>query len=151
MVTDLEISEIKAKINPVIGKKAWEVSLGYGSFITMNFGNKTELNDGHGEWYLWIYCCSWQLENTGKILATSDDLRTELKLIVQCMENQTLNSVEIVSHNWETTFNFSDNITLRTSSFEDEEYEHWRLYAPDGNVLSIGPSHNWSYDGSSNS
>jgi len=65
-VTERDIREIQAKIQPLLGKKAWRVSIGVGSFLTLDFGAKLidEKVPGrpYGEWHLWITYCEWRLE-----------------------------------------------------------------------------------------
>jgi hypothetical protein len=74
------ISEI---VRPVLGHPSWLVQRGYGSFVTMEFG-EPQVNifeptlmpldiDGaparalkrssfvSGAWHLWVYCCAWSL------------------------------------------------------------------------------------------
>lgn len=71
------------------GKIAWDVRIGYGSFITMNFGDpyldvldvfiddprRHRLATIYGDWHLWIYCANWSICKNGTILANSDDKR----------------------------------------------------------------------------
>lgn len=38
-INPTERNLIEAKISPLLGHKAWGVSLGHGSFITLEFGN----------------------------------------------------------------------------------------------------------------
>jgi hypothetical protein len=151
-VTESEILQIKAHIHPIIGQKAWGVSVGVGSFITLEFGDpiqSTELSRSHGEWHLWIYYCAWRLEKGNSVLAGSEDPRPKLEQTVKCMEGLTLNSVEILPPALETIVRFSEQIVLRLFPIYSEEYEHWMLYTPNGNVLCIGPGSNWSYESSS--
>src|SRR5579863_9314534 len=91
--------DIAAEFQPLLGLHAWGVSHGYGSFVTLEFGNpelrihsarlvpisldgapsKTEgrVVKPSGQWHLWIYCCEWSISLNGVQLAhnESDDER----------------------------------------------------------------------------
>jgi hypothetical protein len=56
-ITTTDIRKIQGKIKPLLGTKAWGVSLGVGSFITFEFGEKRikrfkNREYIHGEWHL---------------------------------------------------------------------------------------------------
>ncbi len=146
---ETDIREIQAKIQPLLGKKAWGVSLGVGSFITLEFGAKLKNEKvpkrPHGEWHLWITYCAWRLEKGPEVIAASEDPRPELKKKVRCLENLALQSVELTPPALEATFFFEEEIVLRLFPIYTHEYEHWMLYTPDENVLVIGPGTRWLY------
>lgn len=43
----------------------------------------------------------------------------------------------------DTTFTFQEGLVLRLFSLYREQYEHWQLRYPDGNVLVLGPGVTW--------
>jgi len=90
----MNIQEVQAKVNQLLGQKAWGVSLGYGSFLTIEFGQPLPSNNEqqkiHGEWHLWLYNCAWRLEEGDKILAASEDERNNLEVAVHRLENLTI-------------------------------------------------------------
>lgn len=143
-----DISEIQAYISPMLGKKAWGVSLGQGSFITLEFGTpvlpEEEQGKIHGEWHLWIYCCCWRLEQGEEVLAASEDAPSKLEEAIKKLEGLALGSVEILPPAWDTILNFEQQVILRLFSIYSEDYEHWMLFMPDGNVINIGPGTDWS-------
>ena len=153
VIAKTDIQEIEAKISSILGKTAWGVSLGVGSFVTLEFGNpiqqSVELQRTHGEWHLWIYCCEWRLEEGDKVLAASEDERTKIETAIQRLEGMALQSIDILRPAWDTIFKFEDDVILRLFSVHSEDYENWMLYTPDGNVLTIGPGASWSYESSS--
>lgn len=70
MLEGLELA--KNLFSEVIGLEARNAQLGYGSFITFDFGKdilikgKKSSNDFEiGEWHLWVYMCTWRLEQNG--------------------------------------------------------------------------------------
>jgi len=145
-----DVSEIQAYINPMLGKKAWGVSLGEGSFITIEFGipvpSEEDQEQIHGEWHLWIYCCSWRLEQGEEILAASEDSQSKLEEAVKTLECLTLYSVELLPPAWDTILNFEQQVILRLFSVYSEDYEHWILFTPNGDVINIGPGTHWSIE-----
>jgi hypothetical protein len=146
-----DIQEIQAKIKPVLGQKAWGVSLGHGSFITLNFGKvrkfllkEKEGENSIGEWHLWVYNCAWRLEKDNDVLAASEDSRSKLEIAIQILEGLAIHSINIFEPAWDATFTFEQNVTLRLFSLYSEEYEHWILYMPDEQVFVFGPGTEWS-------
>ena len=61
--------------------KAWNVSLGIGSYVTMDFGEPVEvrissrLTITRGQWHLWVQYSPWRIEARNKVIAGSDDPR----------------------------------------------------------------------------
>jgi hypothetical protein len=147
-ITETDIQQVKSYINPLIGQKAWGVSLGVGNFITLKFGTSVK-SSFDGDWMLWIYYCAWRLEQGSSVLAGSEDSRPKLEQFIKYLEGLTLDSVEIFPPSWDTIFRFSEQIVLRLFSIYSEECEHWMLYTPDGNVLCLGPNSSWSFNSSS--
>ncbi len=148
----MNIQEVKAKINLLLGQKAWGISLGVGSFLTLEFGQILLSSDKHqrihGEWHLWIYNCAWRLEEGDKVLAASEDERGKIEQAIQHLEGLVLQSVDLLPPVWDTVFTFEHQVILRLFSIHSEGYEHWMLYTPDGNVLSLGPGSHWSIESS---
>ena len=149
----MDIDKIQAIINPLLGQKAWGVSLGHGSFLTLEFGQPLPLKeqDGriYGEWHLWVYCCSWRLEEGNKILTACEDERAMIALSINRLEGLTLESFTLLPPAWDIVFTFEHQVTLRLFAIYPKDCEHWFLYAPDDKVLCIGPGSSWSYENSS--
>jgi hypothetical protein len=147
--TDADIREIQVKIAPLLGKEAWGASLGVGSFITLEFGSPIPYDKIpgrlHGEWHFWVTHCVWRLERTTEVIAGSEDPRPKLNEAIQHLDGLSLLSVHLTLPALETTFMFDSSIALRLFPVYTEEFEHWMLYAPDGNVLCVGPGSDWSY------
>jgi hypothetical protein len=148
--TEADIYEIKAKMAPLIGQKAWGVSLGLESIITLEFGkpvppNKTSKKT-HGEWHFWVYMCAWRLEKNNKFIVGSGADRSELEKVVQMMEGMSIDSIEILPVAGDTIIYFEEELVLRIFSVYSSEDELWMLFTPDGNVLYIGPGTNWYYE-----
>ncbi len=146
----MSTQEVQSKINLLLGKNAWGVSIGHGSFLTLEFGQPVPINEQppmiQGEWHLWIYCCVWRLEEGDKILAASEDDRDKLKLAVQRLENLALQSIDLISSSWDLVLTFEHQVVLRTFAIYSEEYQNWMLFTPDSNVLTAGPGSSWIYE-----
>jgi hypothetical protein len=140
--------EIQAIINPLLEKKAWDVRLGVGSFITMNFGNpnpkSNKENKISGEWYLWVYMCGWRLEKQNQFIAGCEDSRKKLEKDVKLMEGLAIKSIEILPYFGDTTIYFDQEVILRLFAIYSQDDEIWQLFTPDGNVLSIQTCNIWS-------
>lgn len=149
-----DIENINQIIKPILGHKAWNVKLGVGSFVTMEFGHPTRMINGksHGEWYLWIYCCGWYLEKPKGDYLGCEDPREIVKQEISVIEGHQLEDVQISSLAFETNFIFDDDIVLHTFPLNFiDDCEYWMLYTPEGKVLVIGPADKWTYKLSSES
>ncbi|MDB4743423.1 hypothetical protein OAF98_02965 [Planctomicrobium sp.] len=149
---------------PLLGLPCWQVKPGYGSCITMEFGEphleirepKVFASDRspkvremfarrnvtvRGEWHLWIYCCDWSILNAKQIVGFSDD-DASYCAATQFLDGQALTSVTVDSLA-STRFSFDLGGLLTTSPYDDSE--QWMLYNPDGNVLSLRADGSYSY------
>ncbi|HSQ26857.1 MAG TPA: hypothetical protein VLM80_07010 [Anaerolineales bacterium] len=148
-VTTAEIDTIYKIIEPLLGHKAWNVRLGVGSFITMEFGDPVTSSRGtiFGDWHLWIYCCGWFLENPNDTYVGSEDPREILRQRIIVLEGRSLENVIISPIAFETNFIFDNSLTLHTFplNFHDP-CDYWKLYTPQRRVLILGPAPKWSYE-----
>ena len=64
------------------------IKLGYGSFVTMDFGRdipeEIKTRRGieityFGEWHFWIYMCAWRIDLSGNPYIGSDDDRKAIE------------------------------------------------------------------------
>jgi hypothetical protein len=126
------VSEV---LRPVLGRTSWLVKHGYGSFITMEYGDPhvdvhkplllpvsiegapakalRRLAFVHGEWHLWIYCCEWSLllEDIQLAHDESDDVTMDRALAV--LNGQVLQAVDIEPDDGRTRFTFDLGCWLR--------------------------------------
>jgi len=150
----VDIDSIVKILFPLRGLQAWNVKLGIGSFITIEFGNKILSTRGksYGEWYLWIYSCGWFLEDpTGPYLG-SEDPRETLKKGITILEGHIIENTTISPIGFQTNFIFDTGLVLHTFplSFVDPA-PYWKFFTPEGKVLIIGPFKQWTYESSSQS
>ena len=132
---------IRPTVDRLEGKRAWGVSLGFGSFITLEFGSRVRTLGGriHGEWHLWIYDCAWRIEKAGKVMAASEDDRSLLRRTVMILNRRKLTNVKMGQPMSDTVFAFEGGVTLKTFGVYSRDAEHWMLFTPGGKVLTIGP------------
>ncbi len=149
------IAEIQTKVQGVLGKKAWGLEHGIGTFVTMEFGKplppEGPHGKSHGEWHLWIYGGAWRLEKGEHVVVASEDAQAKIEAEIQCIEGCILQSFEIITPALDALLTFEHDIILRIFSIYSEENEHrgmdnWMLYTPDaGNVITVHPGGKWSY------
>jgi hypothetical protein len=132
---------------PLVGKAPWNISLGYGSFLNFDFGEKIK---EHGEWHLWIYCCAWKITHLDKKLVDNEDKSTMIEPALQNFMYQKLIEIDINPSLLETTFTFENEHKLTTTTIDFEDAEAWLLFTPDNKVLSLGPGSSWSYEDKNN-
>jgi hypothetical protein len=153
MATSVDIHVIEEKLKPLLGKKAWGVALGVGSFITLEFGRplapyatKQGREVIHGEWHLWVYDCAWRLETADGVLVASEDDRNEIEEAIKSLEGAALKLVELFPPALDTLLKFDNGLTLRLFPIYSNDADHWMLFTPEKKVLTIGPGTDWSYE-----
>jgi len=153
--------QITDLMRPAVGKPCWLVEHGYGSFVTMEFGEpqveigRTILLPVHiegvpersprrlasvrGDWHLWIYCCDWSLTLNGIQLAHNESDDITMNRALGMLNGQILTAVEIEPGSG-TTFSFDLGCSFRTcpappGSYCTEPVEQWKWYTRPGPVL----------------
>ncbi|MGA7301419.1 MAG: hypothetical protein WBX10_14000 [Candidatus Sulfotelmatobacter sp.] len=133
-------SQIDALFRPLIGQKAWGASVGYGSFVTIEFGRK-RLYHGHyhGEWHVWLYLCEWKLFSGARQLADFESKKRMMQLAIGNLNGTALTEIDFDPQNMATTFSFDGDIHLRCEPFDDAppDEECWMLFMPNGQVASL--------------
>jgi hypothetical protein len=145
-----DIATIRSTIAPLLGQKPWNVSLGVGSFVTLEFGQSIPDpkpgSPAHGEWHFWVYCCAWYLMHNNEMIAGSEDDHEKIGKIVKQLEGHTLTAIDITETSPSTVLRFSEGLDLYLSPVFSAGYEHWLLYMPNGKVLSFGPGTSWAIE-----
>lgn len=133
--------------NPVYGRPCWNVRHGYGSFLTMEFGEPSlrfrepseklrhRLVIPRGQWHLWIYCCNWAIHHDEVALASSDSSTSEIEKAVAFLDGQLLCEISAGAKTGDWKFVFDLKGSLSTSPY-DEISDQWMLFEPDGQVLT---------------
>ena len=143
-----EMNEIYQIINPLLGQRAWNVSLGVGNFVTMNFGElySVAVNENHGGWLLWIYGYGWYIENPKDRNIGSEDPRDLLRLAVSIFEGRVLERVEISPIAFETNFILDSSLVLHIFPLTFiNDPDSWMLFTPERKVLILNSTGEWSY------
>jgi hypothetical protein len=150
-----DIADIHTKLQGVLGKRAWGVEHGIGTFVLMDFGHPQppKYPDGksYGEWHLWVYGGAWRLEKGEQVIVASEDDRTKIEAEIQCIEGCILQSFEVITPALDALLTFEHDIVLRifntySEETEDSGMDNWLLYTPDaGNVITVHPGGKWSY------
>lgn len=155
------MNAIEARFQPLRGLPCWNAKSGYGSFLTLEFGEPyldirepreasstaskrvqralaRRLVVVHGEWHLWIYCCQWNVY-TGKKLVGHSALDSSSKRPIgraaRELDGQKLMHVEVDPSRGASVFSFDLGSRLETQPY-DADSEQWMFYQPDGMVLS---------------
>lgn len=147
---------------PILGRPAWQVKQGHGSFLTLEFGEPRLLIDEpkerrgrryrivtiRGDWHLWVYCCSWDIFQDGERLAHSESDHQTIEKATNQLDGQHLEKLWIEPGTVATRFEFDLGGILSTFPFEsddDEPNEQWMLFEPSGRVVSIRSDNRFSY------
>ncbi len=141
---------------PIIGQSP-RIKLGYGSFITMNFGKdfpkEIKTRDGleisyFGEWHLWVYMCAWRLDLLGYPLIGSDDDRNHIETTLSDLKDKKLLEFSVLNSAFDSSIKFESGYELKLFSFNATENKQWIFYTPEEKVFIAGPGKTWSYKSS---
>lgn len=130
----------------IYGKPAWRVSPGWGSFITLEFGDphlevrepiatkgnvsdrvKKDLARRHvfifGDWHLWINCCDWEVTSVGSLVGKST-LAQSIQAAADLLDGQKLTRFSLNPELVRCTFEFDLGGRLETHPYDDTG-EQW--------------------------
>jgi hypothetical protein len=131
---------IPDEFGPILGQSPWRVRLGWGSFLTFDFGPRIK-KDRHyyGTWHLWVQHCDWRVESDSRIVVTSESARHLIETAMKNFEKRVLRNAEVELQNDVTTFTF-DRLRLVCTPYKDQEVDedYWCFFSPRG-VLKFSP------------
>jgi hypothetical protein len=138
-----ESSTIREQLEPILGMRPWRARLGWGSFLTFDFGKKVR-QDNHwcGTWHIWIQNCKWRLAKGERKIVDSESERHLMENAIRNLENYVLSDFQ-TQHDAELTlFVFGPDLRLICSPYPDPEPDEdiWTLFAP-GQILTVGANH----------
>jgi hypothetical protein len=154
---------VQTAFKPIIGLPAWNVKVGHGSFLTLEFGDprlsvrepiqidpkesisprirkafQQRLVTVHGDWHLWIYCCNWAITENKRLIGHSESSRKQMDRAAELLDGQQLISVQVKPDRMACRFKFDLGGCLMTSPYEDhKDMEQWFLYEPASRVLTV--------------
>jgi hypothetical protein len=128
--------EVIASMSEACGLRAWGTELGYGSFLTVEFGER-QLGEDYGSYHLSIEMACWRLEDADTMLAGSEDEnRAEVTEKVRVLDGRALRSITVEYPSLSARFEFEGGLVLTTFSIYSADSEHWKLFRPDGLVVT---------------
>ena len=151
------IQILKNILNKIQGLKSYNVKLGHGSFLTIDFGEPLEIdiktNKGiekftRGEWHFWIYMCAWRIDKGNKPLIGSNDSRKKIESFLKKINEKKLTLFEITG-SLDVALVFDGKYELKVFTVNTEDQDQWMIYTPDKNVLTVGPGNKCSYESAS--
>ena len=152
------MNAIEAHFQPLIDLPCWNVKPGFGTFLTLEFGEPhLEIQEPRparegapehvrrslsrrqvsvrGEFHLWIYCCRWSVITNGELIgdcALESDTKEAIHRAAEELDGQKL--VGVTSGT--SVFYFDLGSRLETAPYDDQK-EQWLLYQPGGMVLTF--------------
>lgn len=141
-ITNNGINEIYKITNQLINLRPWKVELGYGSFVTFEFGKLlSNRRSPRSEWLLWIYMAPWEIRKDSKLLVSSQEKREQIISHLGMFQERKLERITI-KNNFSTEFSYEGNCLFKTlpllKIMDDDDDINWKLFTPDEMVLSIG-------------
>lgn len=132
--------EIEKLFRPLVGQRAWGAKVGWGSFVTVEFGaRRLQHRHFHGDWHLWLYQCDWTLRSETHELANSESKKGMMQLAVENLNGAELAHVAFNPADMVTEFTFDRILRLRCQPYSDAEVDEecWMLFLPDKQVASL--------------
>jgi len=137
MKLEKKIAEL---FQPLVGQKAWGAKLGWGSFITLEFGPRhLHHRHYHGDWHLWLYQCDWSLNSKTHELANSESEKGRMRLAIDNLNDAEFVDVSFAAQQMVTEFVFAGDLRLRCKPYPDADpdEQYWMLFTPDKQVASL--------------
>lgn len=152
MIANNEQPSIHQILHKIIGQKVTRVTLGYGSFITIDLGTLIEKKGKKnsymvGQYHLWVYMCAWRIEKDSIPLVASSDSREKISNTLQIIAGATLINY-VLNSSLDAQFTFDNNVNLILFNTNTQDEKQWMLYLWENdirNVLVIGPGNSWYY------
>jgi len=166
------LNAVEAAFQPVLGLPCWGVQCGYGSFLTLEFGQphlevveprpipdgaseKTRRQLGrrlvtvHGDWHLWLYCCHWFVYANGA-RAGDSSTKKSVQEAVRVLAGQKLVAIKVNQLPGRSAFEFDLGARLVTRPYDDEARhgwlrDQWLLYEPSKMVLTFRSDGKYSH------
>ncbi len=132
--------EIQELFRPLLGQKAWGAKVGWGSFVTIEFGTKRlEHHHYHGDWHLWLYQCDWVLKSQTHEMANSESKKGLMQTAIDSLNHRELVEALFDQQQMVTEFLFEGNLRLRCQPYTDAEptEEYWMLFMPNKQVANL--------------
>jgi hypothetical protein len=151
---------LRQAFEPLFGLPAWQVRRGHGSFLTLEFGApylrirepiaptstvdekvatllKRRKITPRGAWHLWIYCCHWRVLVSGKEIANSDAVDSEIAAAAEEIDGQILTPATADPAFGRSVFEFDHGaVALQTWPYGAGGDTQWMLYMHSGEVFS---------------
>ena len=123
-------------LNRMVGLSAWGPTIGWGSFLTIDFGGKRTDASGveRGDFHLWVMGL-WEIRERGQQVAHSEQPREEMSAGAVLLDARGLESFEI-GKDWSLILRFEGDRELVTLPLHDSEMEDWMLFLDDGTVVT---------------
>ncbi|HEV7552761.1 MAG TPA: hypothetical protein VGP65_13820 [Candidatus Angelobacter sp.] len=151
----------------IYGKPCWRVSPGYGSFLTLQFGEPhLEIKEPRtvkrgvsakvrrllesrtvlikGQWHLWIYCCSWKVRSKGKLIGESSS-KPSIQRAADFLDGQKLLRFSIAARQSRCRFQFDLGGVLETWPYDDHGQQWFFFDSPVHKILILRADHYYSY------
>lgn len=162
---------IASVFKKLYGIPSWNVHRGYGSFLTLEFGEPhlrirepivsnasskrvrdrfaRRLVTVRGDWHLWIYCCQWKVYKGSRLIGDCTNTR-KIARAARLLNGQALVNVESSNRGTRWVFTFDLGARLETRPY-DKTSEQWLLYEPTEKCLSVRADGRYSYGPASES
>lgn len=111
----LDLDGLHRTVEPLLGEAPWEVSVGHGSFVTLQFGAPlppTPEGFVHGEWHLWVYGCAWRLQDAERVIASCEDSREQMERGAAVLEGRPLRSWRVSAPAMDTVVTFDGGVEV---------------------------------------
>lgn len=149
-LTESDLGEIQTLIQPLLGERVRAARLGRWNSVTFDLGGSLG-GDGPSQpsqagWRLRLTAsCSWRLEHGPEFIAGDCDRPATCSRALERTFGLALRSVALTLPALETKFVFDDELALYVFPLRSEHHGPWKLHAPDGGVLTIGPGSSWRW------
>jgi hypothetical protein len=146
MTVEISQSDVNSLIRQYISLPCTQAKKGHGSFITLDFGELSEVSkrDGSkylkGHYHLWIYMCRWKLFNDSKYELNSEQISQDRESILSGFLGGSLELIE-EGNDCKIYIQVAER-KLVLSMDEDAglDADYFMLFMPNGSIISYSPA-----------
>lgn len=138
------LEKAQAAVGSLVGHTIWQPRLGFGTFMTLEFGpvepasRRPGSSLTHGQWHLWVYSAAWRLESPVELVTGSYDSRDRMADGISGLGGARVEETDL-SRELDLTIR-TTGLTVRTFAVSTQTDPHWLLWTPEGHVIEAGPA-----------
>lgn len=124
------IDSIK-QFSGLVGLKSWGVQRGHGSFLTLNFGDKSSRSSEYGMYHLWLYGAKWAIAEKELILCEDASDQSLIDKVAMSLNDKIITFVSVYPKRGVIEFDSMYKLMFKYGMDMDQ----WIFYTDDETIV----------------